>query len=105
MGICVPASTLSSEMRTIWREDRPMAMIEIDEVVRGRMVGTEASTGDVYPRGRVCAAEGCTTVLSIYNPRGVCWQHEQPHPYVLQAPRKRRKDARVADRRFRDVRV
>jgi hypothetical protein len=44
-------------------------------------------------------------VLSIYNPRGVCWQHEQPHPYVLQAPRKRRKDARVAERRFRDVRA
>jgi hypothetical protein len=81
-----------------------MAMIEIDEVVRGRMVGTGITTGDVHPRGRVCANEACTTVLSIYNPRGVCWQHEQPHPYVLQAPRKRRKDARVAERRFRDVR-
>ena len=33
-------------------------------------------------------------MLSIYNATGWCWQHEQPHAYVLQAPRKRRKDAK-----------
>jgi len=24
---------------------------------------------------RVCAAPGCATKLSIYNPSGTCWQH------------------------------
>jgi hypothetical protein len=82
-----------------------MTMIEINDVVRGRMAGTGASTGDVHPRDRVCADGSCATVLSMYNPSSVCWQHEQPHPYVLQAPRKRRKDARVPDRRLSDLRI
>jgi hypothetical protein len=25
--------------------------------------------------GRVCAAEGCTTTLSVYNEGPTCWQH------------------------------
>jgi hypothetical protein len=24
---------------------------------------------------RVCAERGCTTKLSVYNPRTTCWQH------------------------------
>ena len=28
-----------------------------------------------YPRGRVCAHEGCTTPLSVYNPDEVCAAH------------------------------
>jgi hypothetical protein len=27
------------------------------------------------PEGRVCAANGCDTLLSVYNSRDVCWQH------------------------------
>ncbi len=29
-----------------------------------------------YRPGRVCQAEGCTTVLSIYNPSSLCSLHE-----------------------------
>jgi hypothetical protein len=32
------------------------------------------------PRGRLCAASGCATVLSIYNASDSCWSHtEAPH--------------------------
>ena len=48
----------------------------------------------MHETGRVCEEPECETVLSIYNATGWCWQHEQPHAYVLQAPRKRRKDAK-----------
>jgi hypothetical protein len=41
-----------------------------------------------YETGRTCAEPACTTVLSTYNPRSVCWQHERRHPFVHQAPRK-----------------
>lgn len=41
--------------------------------------GSRIATCDEGPAshglGRVCAAEGCTTVLSRYNPSGVCCQH------------------------------
>jgi len=26
-------------------------------------------------RGRLCAHEGCTTILSTYNTATMCWQH------------------------------
>lgn len=29
-----------------------------------------------FARGRVCAAEGCLTRLSIYNDGSYCYQHE-----------------------------
>jgi hypothetical protein len=28
-----------------------------------------------FSRGRVCAAEGCGTILSQYNRRDKCWAH------------------------------
>ena len=68
----------------------------IDSVLRGRMAAGEARTSSVHQRGRVCEEPGCTTVLSVYNPAPACWQNEEPHTYVLQAPRKRRRDAKVA---------
>lgn len=68
-----------------------------DTVVRGRMApGGEARATSVHARGRVCSAEDCDTVLSMYNSTGSCWQHEEPHTYVLHAPRKKRRDAAVA---------
>ena len=33
-----------------------------------------------YPKGRVCAEEGCTTILSVYNRSEFCWQHEPAEP-------------------------
>lgn len=68
----------------------------VDAVMRGRMAAGEARTNSVHERGRVCTEPGCATVLSVYNPSPWCWQHEEPHTYVLQAPRKRRRDAKVA---------
>jgi hypothetical protein len=37
---------------------------------------------------RVCAAGGCSTLLSIYNASKLCWQHEPTHPFVLRIERK-----------------
>jgi hypothetical protein len=65
-----------------------------DAVLRGRKAGGETKSNDVQREGRVCQDDACETVLSIYNASGWCWQHERPHPYVLQAPRKRRRDAK-----------
>ena len=65
------------------------------DTMRGRMAPGDARSNPVHETGRVCEEQGCATVLSIYNATGWCWQHEQPHAYVLQAPRKRRKDART----------
>ena len=39
----------------------------------------------VYKRGRTCAADGCATILSIYNPAKYCSAHLQE----LQARRRR----------------
>jgi hypothetical protein len=68
-----------------------------DRVLRGRMAPGDIRSNSVHETGRICAHDGCATVLSIYNSTGWCWQHEMPHTYVLQAPRKRRKDAKDAD--------
>lgn len=67
-----------------------------DRNLRGRMAPGNTGQNAVYDQGRVCQEPTCATVLSIYNASGSCWQHEKPHTYVLQAPRKRRSDARVA---------
>ncbi|MEZ0235536.1 MAG: hypothetical protein ACAH81_11395 [Actinomycetota bacterium] len=73
-----------------------MSQITNASVVRGRMAPGEVRATSVHGRGRVCRAAECDTVLSMYNATGSCWQHEEPHTYVLQAPRKKRRDARVA---------
>jgi hypothetical protein len=73
-----------------------MSQIEPDRALRGRMAPGDANANEVHGTSRVCDEPTCDTVLSMYNATGWCWQHEQPHAYVLQAPRKRRRDARVA---------
>lgn len=46
-----------------------------DQPIRGaRLTGTPRASRQ-YPEGRVCAHEGCTTRLSIYNRRDKCWAH------------------------------
>ena len=39
---------------------------------------------------RVCAEEGCETVLSCYNTRPMCWQHDPGGQYVLRVHDRRR---------------
>lgn len=73
-----------------------MSQMTAERVMRGHMAAGDARVNRVHEEGRVCEAEDCVTVLSIYNATRWCWQHEEPHPFVLQAPRKRRRDARVA---------
>ncbi len=42
-----------------------------------------------FTRGRVCEAEGCGTVLSIYSKWKYCWQHQPVRPYFERGKRKR----------------
>jgi hypothetical protein len=46
-------------------------------MVRGAPIA-RAERVRTYASGRVCAAEGCTTVLSIYNPSRFCGLHSAP---------------------------
>ncbi len=51
-------------------------------ILRGRKlphVGSRPS--ESHPAGRVCAAAGCQTRLSIYNPSAWCWLHKGPTWY------------------------
>ena len=45
-----------------------------------------------YAKGRVCTAEGCTTVLSQYNRRDKCWAHAE-----MKIPRLRGKNSPPAE--------
>jgi hypothetical protein len=45
--------------------------IGVTEIVRGRPSPT-------FGRGRICAAAGCRTHLSIYNPTTRCSLHDHP---------------------------
>jgi hypothetical protein len=49
-----------------------------------------------YAGGRVCAAEGCETKLSIYNKWDLCWQHEPVHTYISRGKRRSRKEMEAA---------
>ncbi len=42
-----------------------------------------------FGHGRVCSAEGCTTVLSRYNPSEVCAVHERRLVRIEDAPARR----------------
>lgn len=50
--------------------------------------GAAAPQAERFGAGRTCEVRGCETVLSVYNPRTTCWQHEARRPFVHQAPRK-----------------
>jgi hypothetical protein len=49
-----------------------------------------------YGSGRTCAADGCSTKLSIYNKWQFCWQHEPLHTYVARGKRRSRKEMQAA---------
>ncbi|HEX9237061.1 MAG TPA: hypothetical protein VF972_12350 [Actinomycetota bacterium] len=46
----------------------------------------KSKTPKISPHGRVCRADGCTTVLSIYNDAAECSMHELR--MVKSAPRR-----------------
>jgi hypothetical protein len=60
---------------------------------RGAHVSDLPRANRTYPSDRVCAAEGCTTKLSIYNRSELCWQHEPVRTYVSRGKRKRKEAA------------
>lgn len=43
-----------------------------------------------YSTGRVCAAEGCDTRISIYNGAKLCWLHEPARIRLPHGQRKKR---------------
>jgi hypothetical protein len=55
---------------------------------RGSRVRELPRKNRTYPGGRVCAQEGCTTKLSVYNRSSMCWQHEPVRPYFERGRRK-----------------
>lgn len=67
-----------------------------DEAIRGARVRDHPKANRTYPTGRVCAAEGCGTKLSVYNRWAYCWQHEPVHEYVSRGKRRRRGDREAA---------
>ncbi len=64
-----------------------------DSAFRGARVRELPRANRTYPRNRVCAAEGCSTKLSIYNRWNYCWQHEPAHAYIPRGKRKRKEAA------------
>lgn len=62
----------------------------VDITVAGRAIWqTGGSRPPTFPEGRSCAQPGCTTVLSIYNRREACSEHQvaKPHPPRFGRPR------------------
>lgn len=45
-----------------------------------------------FAPGRTCLEPGCTTRLSVYNPKRLCWQHEPVHTYRPKVGRTRNSD-------------
>lgn len=64
-------------------------MREDSLVLRGSPVHPLPRRNRVWGSGRVCAAEGCSTRLSIYNRSTLCWAHEPIHYYVSRGRKKR----------------
>ena len=58
-----------------------------DDVYRGERVHKLPKPNRTYDGGRVCAAEGCETKLSIYNKWEFCWQHEPVHTFISRGKR------------------
>lgn len=69
-------------------------MAGVTPAFRASGLGELSRRSPTYPPGRVCAAEDCRTMLSIYNRSKLCWLHEPARVYVVRARRKRREAAR-----------
>jgi hypothetical protein len=57
--------------------------------LRGAPVRSLPRPNRTYARGRVCAEEGCGTVISIYNRSRYCWLHEPLRYHALKGRKKR----------------
>ena len=68
-------------------------MVGVVPVLRASGLGVLARRSPTYSAGRVCAAEDCRTLLSIYNRSKFCWLHEPAHVYRVRGRRKRREAA------------
>lgn len=68
---------------------------------RLRLGGTRADHSGrksrTYREGRVCEAIGCSTILSRYNPRTLCWQHEPVRNYLPSRGGRRPAEISVTD--------
>ena len=68
-------------------------MAQAQETYRGGSVRSLPRPNKTFAKGRVCAAPGCDTRLSMYSKWDHCWQHEPVHSYVPRGKRKRRDEA------------
>ena len=60
------------------------------EGLQGALVRSLPAANRTYGKGRVCAAEGCDTRISIYNGSKLCWQHEPARIRLPHGQRKKR---------------
>jgi hypothetical protein len=67
-----------------------------DTRFRGAHVRELPKANRTYAPGRTCAAEGCTTRLSMYNKWDYCWQHEPVHEFISRGKRRSRKQQQAA---------
>lgn len=63
-----------------------------DVVLRGARPRELPRPNQTYGKGRVCAAEGCDTRVSVYNKSPYCWTHK-PLQFPLVRGERRRKAA------------
>lgn len=45
------------------------------KALQGALARRLPTASRTYPEGRVCAASGCDTRISIYNGSDLCWRH------------------------------
>jgi len=65
-------------------------MARVTPALRASGLGGLPRRSPTYPPGRVCVAEDCPTLLSIYNRSKLCWLHEPARVYKVRGRRKRR---------------
>ena len=63
-----------------------------DTAYRGARIRELPRANRTFGAGRVCAAQGCQTKLSIYNKWEFCWQHEPVHTDISRGKRRSRQE-------------
>ena len=53
-----------------------MAITINDDLIGGELLGAHLVPVRAYPPQRVCAHMGCRTILSVYNGRSRCAEHD-----------------------------
>jgi hypothetical protein len=73
------------------REARAVIIPRATQITNGIKAvapGVATEPIDRYGRGRTCGAQGCDTILSIYNPGSSCGQHEERRRFTNRAARR-----------------